>query len=96
MIGCAANPPRGAEAPTGVDDQPPKDPPKERDSTRYLTMGASIGLLGALGAVAGAAVCPVCVVATPALLGVGLYKRWKERQPDLTQNDDGSVAPKTG
>ena len=53
--------------------------PKDRESTRYLTMGASIGLFGVVGALAGAAVCPVCVVATPALLGVGLYKRWQER-----------------
>lgn len=54
--------------------------PEERESTRYLTMGAGIGLFGVVGALAGAAVCPVCVVATPALLGVGLYKRWTERK----------------
>ncbi|HEX7602303.1 MAG TPA: hypothetical protein VF316_11885 [Polyangiaceae bacterium] len=54
-------------------------PPKARESTQYLAMGLGIGALGVLGAVVGSAVCPVCVVVTPALLGAGLYKRWKER-----------------
>jgi hypothetical protein len=53
-------------------DRPP------RESTQYLTMGLGIGAVGAVGALVGAAACPVCIVATPALLGVGLYKRWKE------------------
>ncbi|MBS2019905.1 MAG: hypothetical protein JST00_43985 [Deltaproteobacteria bacterium] len=52
----------------------------KRQSTEYLVAGASVGVLGVVGAVVGAAACPVCVVATPALLGVGLYKRWRERQ----------------
>ena len=56
--------------------EPPAD---ARESTQYLVAGASVGALGAISAIVGAAVCPVCVVATPALLGVGLYKRWKER-----------------
>ncbi len=36
--------------------------------------GLSIGAIGLIGAAAGA-VCPVCVVATPALLVAGVYKR---------------------
>lgn len=53
---------------------------KPRESTQYIAMGASIGALGAVSAIVGAAVCPVCVVATPALLGIGFYKRWRERE----------------
>lgn len=43
-------------------------------------MGAGIGVYGAVTAAVGAAVCPICVVATPALLGVGLYKKWRQRK----------------
>ncbi|MCC6523070.1 MAG: hypothetical protein IT373_10450 [Polyangiaceae bacterium] len=50
-----------------------------RASTEYLAAGLGVGAFGVLGAVVGSAVCPVCIVATPALLGVGLYKRWRER-----------------
>jgi hypothetical protein len=52
--------------------------PKPRESTELLVAGLGIGTLGAVSAIVGAAVCPICVVATPALLGVGLYKRWRE------------------
>jgi hypothetical protein len=51
-----------------------------RESTGLLAAGLSIGAIGTLGAIVGAATCPICVVATPALLGMGLYKRWKERE----------------
>jgi hypothetical protein len=54
--------------------------PEPRESTKYLTMGLGVGAIGAVGAIVGAAACPVCIVATPALLGLGLYKRWKERE----------------
>jgi hypothetical protein len=39
-----------------------------------LAMGASVGAIGLAGAALGA-VCPLCVVATPALLGVGVVQR---------------------
>jgi heme O synthase-like polyprenyltransferase len=50
-----------------------------RESNRILATGAGIGALGAITAIVGTAACPVCVVAAPAFLGVGLYRRWKER-----------------
>lgn len=53
--------------------------PKGRESTEFLLAGAGVGAIGVVGAIVGAAACPICVVATPALLGVGLYKRWRER-----------------
>lgn len=55
-------------------------PPKPSDANQYLAMGAGIGVYGAVTAAVGAAVCPICVVATPALLGVGLYKKWRQRK----------------
>lgn len=53
--------------------------PKGRESTELIVAGLGIGAIGAVGAIVGAAACPICVVATPALLGAGLYKRWRER-----------------
>lgn len=50
------------------------------DSTRLLIAGAGIGAIGIASAIVGAAVCPVCVVAAPALLGAGAYKRWRSRR----------------
>lgn len=56
-----------------------EEKPKGRESTEFLLAGAGVGAIGVVGAIVGAAACPICVVATPALLGVGLYKRWRER-----------------
>lgn len=42
--------------------------------TDLLTIGLSVGALGVAGAALGA-VCPACVVATPALLGLGLVQK---------------------
>jgi hypothetical protein len=50
------------------------------DANRLLLAGAGIGAIGVTSAIVGAAVCPVCVVAAPALLGVGAYKRWRSRR----------------
>ncbi len=68
-------------------NDPPADPlDRELDDARaeqvqeangMLSMGAGIGAIGALSALAFGAVCPICVVATPALVGVGLYKRMR-------------------
>jgi hypothetical protein len=64
-----------------------------RESTPYLTMGLGIGAIGALSAIVAASVCPVCVVATPALLGIGLVKRWQERTK-ARQDSSESDAPR--
>jgi len=46
------------------------------DSNSYLGAGVGLGVFGlASGALLGA-VCPLCIVATPALLGAGVYKRF--------------------
>ena len=49
------------------------------DANTLIAGGLGIGAFGLIAAAIGGAVCPVCVVAAPALLGVGAYKRWKAR-----------------
>jgi uncharacterized membrane protein YebE (DUF533 family) len=57
----------------------------KRDAGAMLMTGAAIGVLGVVSAAIGGAVCPVCVVAAPALLGIGAYKRWRAENPPKTQ-----------
>ena len=42
--------------------------------TEFLTLGLGVGALGVAGAAIGA-VCPLCLVATPALLGLGVVQK---------------------
>lgn len=44
----------------------------------HVGAGIGLGLLSAGAAVAVGAVCPLCVVAVPALVGSGLYQRYKQ------------------
>ena len=53
--------------------------PAHRESTELLAMGAGVAAMGAITAIVGAAACPLCVVTAPTLVGIGLYKRWRER-----------------
>jgi hypothetical protein len=55
---------------------------KERlaDSRSYLGMGVTIGVVGVASAALIGATCPVCVVAAPALIGAGIFKRWQARR----------------
>ena len=50
---------------------------KAAEANSLILGGLGIGALGVISAAIGGAVCPVCIVAAPALLGVGAYKRWK-------------------
>ena len=60
-----------------------KLPPEKAEANTLITGGLGIGAFGAASAALLGAVCPVCVVAAPALVGVGLYKRYRCReQPD--------------
>lgn len=56
----------------------PQDEQAEANS--FLATGASVAAIGVAGAVIGGAVCPVCVVAAPALLGVGVWKRLRAKR----------------
>jgi len=54
---------------------PPSVEQLRTDANGYLGAGVGLGMFGlASGALLGA-VCPLCIVATPALLGAGVYKR---------------------
>ena len=53
-----------------------------RDANVCLFLGAGVGALGAGGALAAGAVCPLCVVVSPALIGVGLFRRWQLRKKE--------------
>ncbi|MGE0328159.1 MAG: hypothetical protein AB7K71_25690 [Polyangiaceae bacterium] len=46
-----------------------------KDGNAFLASGLGIGAFGVASGVLLGAVCPVCVVATPALIGAGVYKR---------------------
>lgn len=55
---------------------------EKRDASAMMMTGAGIGVLGAVAAAIGGAVCPLCVVAAPALLGVGAFRRWRASRAD--------------
>ena len=48
-----------------------------RDANRTMLAGVGIGVLGVVTAAIGGAVCPVCVIAAPAIVGVGAFRRWR-------------------
>ena len=62
-----------------ADDKQDDKNPGTADANTLIAGGLGIGAFGLISAAIGGAVCPVCVVAAPALLGVGAYKRWKAR-----------------
>lgn len=51
-----------------------------RDANSMIASGIGIGVLGAAAAAISGAVCPLCIVAVPALVGAGAYKRWRARR----------------
>lgn len=54
---------------------------EQQDASALIVSGVGIGVLGAVAAVIGGAVCPVCVVAAPALIGIGAFRRWRAARP---------------
>lgn len=57
-----------------------KEDRRENDGNDLIATGVGVGAIGVAGAVLLGATCPLCVVATPALIGVGLYKKWKVKR----------------
>jgi hypothetical protein len=53
---------------------------REREAGTMIATGIGIGALGAAMAAVGGAICPVCVVAGPALVGLGAFRRWRARR----------------
>jgi hypothetical protein len=54
-----------------------KNPDSEANAC--IGIGAAVGVIGATAAAITGAVCPICIVATPGLIGVGVYRRWRSR-----------------
>jgi hypothetical protein len=57
-------------------------PEKEKqnsDANACIGIGAAVGVIGATAAAITGAVCPICIVATPGLIGIGVYRRWRNR-----------------
>jgi uncharacterized membrane protein YebE (DUF533 family) len=77
----------------GEERNKPKDPDAAEANT-MIAGGLGIGAFGVISAAIGGAVCPVCVVAAPALLGVGAYKRWKAAKA-ASAGASAGVAPAT-
>ncbi len=55
----------------------PEQPGLRAQSNSFFAAALTVGVIGAVSAAVGGALCPVCVVAAPALLGAGAYKRWR-------------------
>jgi len=53
------------------------DDVRRKEGNQLLGLGLGVGAWGAASGVLLGAVCPVCVVAAPALVGVGLLRRWQ-------------------
>lgn len=58
-------------------DEAPQREDEVRDANSMIASGIGVGVLGAVAAAISGAVCPVCIVAVPALVGAGAYKRWR-------------------
>lgn len=52
----------------------------DSDANFAITTGVGIGALGVGASLLTAATCPLCVVIAPALVGVGVYKKYKLRK----------------
>ena len=61
--------------------EPVEDSSKDEDDRKHANTlmlgGLGIGTVGMIAAAVGGAVCPVCVVAAPALLCAGAFRRWR-------------------
>ena len=53
---------------------------QRQQGNELIGMGLGVGAIGALGATVLGATCPICVVAAPALLGAGVFKRWRAKR----------------
>jgi len=56
-----------------------EDESSEKSGTEELLVGTALGVVAAGEAFAGMAVCPVCIIGAPILLGMGAYKKYKDK-----------------
>jgi hypothetical protein len=80
---------RGARLPRGVIDGRSVGLPHQaqeataterKDANAMILTGVGIGAFGAVSAAVIGATCPLCVVAAPALVGWGVFKRVRARR----------------
>jgi hypothetical protein len=67
-----------------------------KDGAGLLVAGLGLGAYGAVSLAVAGAVCPVCVVAAPALVGAGLWKRWRAsrmERPDPPEDAEAGGEP---
>ena len=48
---------------------------KKDDSNKYLVCGLGLGGFATASVLLTGAACPMCIIATPALLAAGIYKK---------------------
>ena len=72
---------------SGMDDQQSRDDERHEANTALGT-GLGIGAFGAASAALLGSVCPLCIVAAPALIGYGVYKRINCAQPEPRAPED--------
>jgi|GEM_PF-1179884 len=66
------------------------------EANSCLALGAGLGAMGAGTALLAGATCPLCVVFAPALIGVGIWKRfsaWRTEASSGTPSKDISGSP---
>jgi len=51
-----------------------------RQANSCLVLGAGLGAVGTATALVAGATCPLCLVLAPALIGVGVWKRYRIRR----------------
>lgn len=69
---------------------------QREEGNACLRAGAGVGAVGLAGGLLVGSTCPLCIIATPALLAVGVYKRWQARRapaPDDELAEDGASQP---
>lgn len=66
----------------------------ETQGNELVVTGVGVGATGLVGAAVLGVTCPACVVVAPALVGAGLYKRWRSKRRarlDLERDDDAGA-----
>jgi hypothetical protein len=70
-----------------------KLPLDKAEANSLITGGLGLGAFGAASAALFGAVCPICVVAAPALVGAGIYKRYCARDRTYPSTDPETNKP---
>ena len=61
------------------------------EANSALGTGLGIGVFGLASAALVGAVCPLCVIAAPALIGYGVYKRVQCRKASADSSHSGDI-----